>query len=135
MQRTRNTLTPAQDEAGGPLFESWMRERAPHAARVRALWTMTPAQRVAAMYRRELTYGQLAAWAASRPHEVPLLDGEFWFIAVSTPESAEPDRASRERQRELQPHLNALKAREPAREARRLAAHEARKAKRKAPKP
>jgi len=89
------TTTP--DQAGGSLYESWIRGRAPHEARIRALWTMTPAQRVAAMYRGELTYPQLAAWAAARPHEVPLLDGEFWFIAVDvadTVDAREPRRGS-----------------------------------------
>jgi hypothetical protein len=87
MQRTTKKATP--EDFGGDLFASWMRERVPHEARLRTLWAMTPAQRVSAMYRRELTFPQLAAWAAARPEEVPLLDGEFWFIAVDTPEAAE----------------------------------------------
>ncbi len=87
MQRTTTAATPEQ--VGGTLFESWMSERAPHEARLRALWAMTPAERVAAMYRGDLTYPQLSAWAAARPDEVPLLDGEFWFIAVDTVEAAE----------------------------------------------
>jgi hypothetical protein len=92
MPRATTTNTPELDGPGNALYESWVAERAPHAARIRLLWAMTPAQRVAAMYRRELTYGQLAAWAAARPHEVPLLDGEFWFIAVDTVDVAESRR-------------------------------------------
>ena len=40
-------------------------------------------ERVAAMHRGELGYDQLAHWAAHRPHEVPKLNGEFWFIAIT----------------------------------------------------
>jgi hypothetical protein len=36
-------------------------------ARLRALWQMTPAQRVAAMRRGELTLEQCSAWAARYP--------------------------------------------------------------------
>ena len=34
------------------------------------------------MRRRELTLQECCAWAARAPHEVPLLDGEFAFIAT-----------------------------------------------------
>jgi hypothetical protein len=58
-------------------------------AHVRALWEMTPSQRVAAMRRGELTYAQCAAWAARYPEQVPLLNGEFEYIAHLTPEACE----------------------------------------------
>lgn len=58
-------------------------------ARLRALWEMTPAQRVAAMRRGELTLEQCAAWAARYPNEVPLLNGEFEYLAMCTPEVCE----------------------------------------------
>lgn len=76
-------------DVGGEVFEGWMHERATRAEHLRALWAMTPAERRAAMYRRELTQRQLHAWAGARPEEVPLLNGEFWFIAEKTPEIAE----------------------------------------------
>ena len=41
------------------------------------------------MRRRKLSTHQLCEWARRRPQEVPLLDGEFEFIAVTTPEVAE----------------------------------------------
>jgi hypothetical protein len=81
--------TMIEQDAGSSLYESWTAQRAPQEARIRALWTMTPAQRVAAMYRGELTFPQLCAWAAMRPEEVPLLDGEFWSIAIHSTDSAD----------------------------------------------
>jgi hypothetical protein len=57
--------------------------------RLAALWAMSPAERVAAMRRGELTYMQLAAWSARYPDEVPRLNGEFEWIAIKTPEVAE----------------------------------------------
>lgn len=59
-------------------------------ARLRPMWEMTPAQRVAAMYRGELTIEQTLAWAARHPDQVPavngdpIMRGEFAFIAVTT---------------------------------------------------
>ena len=53
--------------------------------RLRSLWQMTPAQRVAAMRRGELTYEQLAAWSARHPDEVPTVHGEFEWIRREAP--------------------------------------------------
>ena len=50
---------------------------------------MTPAQRIAAMRRGELNLEQCAAWAARQPEQVPLLNGEFEYIAVLTLEACE----------------------------------------------
>jgi hypothetical protein len=58
-------------------------------ARLRALWQMTPAQRVAAMRRGELTLEQCSAWAARHPEQVPLLNGEVEDIARLTLEACE----------------------------------------------
>ena len=55
-------------------------------ARHAHVWRMTAAERVAAMYRGELTLGDCLHWAARAPHEVPLLGGEYAFIAIRTPE-------------------------------------------------
>jgi hypothetical protein len=54
-----------------------------------ALWRMSPAERVAAMYRGDLTLYQCLAWAARRPEQVPTLNGESWFIAIQTPDVAD----------------------------------------------
>jgi hypothetical protein len=53
------------------------------------LWEMTPAQRQMAMWRGELSEHQLYEWAKRAPKEVPLINDEFAFIALSTPEVAE----------------------------------------------
>lgn len=46
-------------------------------------------QRVAAMCAGRLTYGQLAWWAARWPHEVPLINNEFAYLAYFEAEAAE----------------------------------------------
>ena len=58
-------------------------------ARLRALWQMTVAQRIAAMRRGELTLEQCSAWAPRHPEQVPLLNGEFEYLAMLTPEVCE----------------------------------------------
>ena len=58
-------------------------------ARLRRLWQMTAEQRVAAMRRGELTPEQLAAWSGRHPEQMPMLNGEFEWIAINTPEVCE----------------------------------------------
>jgi hypothetical protein len=41
------------------------------------------------MYRGELTLGECLRWAARAPEEVPLLNGEFAFIAIRMPDVAD----------------------------------------------
>jgi len=53
------------------------------------LWALTAEERIAAMRRGELSLNQLCEWARRRPDEVPALNGEFEFIAVTTPEVIE----------------------------------------------
>jgi hypothetical protein len=55
-------------------------------ARLRSLWQMTVGGRIAAMRRGELTLEQCAAWAARYPEQVPIVNGEFEYIAMFTPE-------------------------------------------------
>ena len=63
-------------------WESFQRAGRARTARLRTLWHMTPAERVAAMRRGELTYQQLAAWSARHPEQVPTVHGEFeWIVA------------------------------------------------------
>ena len=54
-----------------------------------ALWAMSPSERVAAMWRGDLTLYQLSRWTSRAQHEVPLLGGEFAWIVMRTPEWAE----------------------------------------------
>ncbi len=41
------------------------------------------------MYAGELSFHQLCAWSSRYPDQVPVLNGEFWFLAVLTPELAD----------------------------------------------
>jgi hypothetical protein len=66
-------------------------QRASKRERSNALWKMSADERVAAMHRGELTWGQLCEWASRAPHEVPRLNGEYWFIAATTPEAADAE--------------------------------------------
>jgi hypothetical protein len=55
----------------------------------RALWAMTRDERIAAMWRGELTTRQLCQWSSRAQHEIPLPGGEFAWIAMRTPDWAE----------------------------------------------
>ena len=55
-------------------------------ARLEALWRMTPNERIAAMRRGSLNIEQCCAWAARHPQQIPLINGEFEFIAAHMPE-------------------------------------------------
>jgi hypothetical protein len=63
-------------------------ERA-RAGRLRSLWQMSAAERVAAMRRGDLSYEQLAAWSARYPDQVPTVHGEFEWIAAKLPGACE----------------------------------------------
>jgi hypothetical protein len=58
-------------------------------ARLRPMWKMSVQQRVQAMRKGELSLEQCAAWAARYPEQVPVLNGEFEYIAAFTPEARE----------------------------------------------
>jgi len=60
-----------------------------------ALWAMSAAERVQAMWRGELSLFQLAKWTSRRPAEVPLLEGEFAWIVIRTPGWAETEERPR----------------------------------------
>lgn len=71
------------------MAEQTVTERRARQARLMSLWQLTASERVAAMRRGELTLEQCAAWAARYPEQVPLLDGEFEYLAAFTPEARE----------------------------------------------
>jgi len=80
-------------------FGTWLRRDPEFEEAKRRLWAMTPDERVQAMRSGRLSLRLCLHWASRRPQEVPLLNGEWEFIAVSTPEvadAAEP-RSQRER--------------------------------------
>jgi hypothetical protein len=57
--------------------------------RMAVLYRMSPDERRAAARGGELTCAEACKWAGRYPHEVELVDGEFWFIAQRTPEATE----------------------------------------------
>jgi hypothetical protein len=65
------------------------RSTAERDARLEALWRMTASERIAAMRRGDLTMEQCCAWAARYPRQVPIISGEFEFIAAYMPEVCE----------------------------------------------
>ena len=54
--------------------------------RLELMWTLEPEQRLAAARAGQLTLGEMLRWAARAPHEVPLVDGEFFFITALSAE-------------------------------------------------
>jgi hypothetical protein len=71
------------------MMERLAAQRASTRERSKALWAMSAEERESAMWAGNLTWGQLFEWAKRAPHEVPLINGEFAFIAIHTPEVAE----------------------------------------------
>jgi hypothetical protein len=71
------------------LTELLVRLGAERQARLQALWRMTPTERIAAMRRGDLSMEQCCAWAARYPRQVPLINGEWEFIATYMPEACE----------------------------------------------
>lgn len=67
------------------------------------LWAMTADERRAAMFARRLSFRLCLHWANHAPDEVPLLNGEWWFIAVETPEVADADELSADARPEDRP--------------------------------
>ena len=60
-----------------------------------ALWRLDREERVLAMRRGELSLDQLTEWSSTRPHEVPLIGGEFEYIVVSLADWIEhPERST-----------------------------------------
>lgn len=60
----------------------------------RLLWAMSAEERVAAMRNGTLSFAQCMEWARKAPAQVPLLDGEWEFIARDTPEVADREPAA-----------------------------------------
>jgi hypothetical protein len=84
MNQSDRTTKP-QAPTGEEILQS-ARERA---ARLRPMWEMSVERRVLAMRKGELSLEQCAAWAARYPEQVPLLNGEFEYLAAFTPEVRE----------------------------------------------
>jgi hypothetical protein len=50
--------------------------------RLARMWALSRSERVAAAQRGQFTLGEMLRWASRRPDEVPLLDGNFFFITA-----------------------------------------------------
>lgn len=58
--------------------------------RIEQMWAMRPAERVAAARAGRFTLGEMLRWAARAPAgEVPLVDGEWFFISAFLADSCE----------------------------------------------
>ena len=80
----------------------------------RRLWARTPEARVHAMRAGELSLRICLHWAAVAPREVPLVNGEWEFIAARTPDVAERDHHTAQRARVIDSLLRHPDAAEPA---------------------
>ena len=63
------------------------------AERLERMWALSPAERVASAQRGQLTLGGMLRWASRRPHEVPLVDGDWFFITALSADAAVGDAA------------------------------------------
>ena len=50
--------------------------------RLEQLWAMRPDERVAAAQAGRFTVGEMLRWASRRPAEVPVVDGEWFFLSA-----------------------------------------------------
>lgn len=50
--------------------------------RLEQLWAMRPDDEVAAAKAGRFTLGEMLRWASRWPHDLDLVDGEFWFITA-----------------------------------------------------
>jgi hypothetical protein len=71
------------------LMDRLFRLSADREARLEAMWRMAPNERIAAMRRGDLSMEQCCAWASRYPRQVPLINGEWEFIAAYMPEVCE----------------------------------------------
>jgi hypothetical protein len=80
-------------------FGTWLRQDPEFEEAKRRLRAMTPEKRVQAMRAGQLSLRLCLHWASRRPQEVPLLDGEWEFIAIRTPDVADAGQARSQRER------------------------------------
>jgi hypothetical protein len=56
---------------------------------VHTFWRSSPRIRLQMMRAGQLTLAECSRWAARAPHEVPIVNGEFEYIAAFMPEACE----------------------------------------------
>jgi hypothetical protein len=88
MTDDQQPLTPLE------AWKTWVRKDPAWEEDTRRLWAMTCDERVRAMRAGELSLRLCLHWASRAPHEVPLLENEWEFIAIATPEIADIDEAT-----------------------------------------
>ncbi len=76
-QAAQTAAAPATDRRGIPLTASLVEDP----ERLARMWAMTPAERVAAAQQGQFSLGEMLRWASRRGTEVPLLEGEFFFLS------------------------------------------------------
>lgn len=87
--QTASEMVIVSGEPASTFTEHLARLERARQGRLRSLWQMTVEQRIAAMRRGNLTREQLAAWSARHPDQVPMLNGEFEWIAICLHEVSE----------------------------------------------
>ena len=78
MTRTRTRTRPSTYISQRPNLR--VANLAVDADRLRRMWAMEPDERVQAAEQGQLSLGEMLAWARRAPGEVPVVDGEFFFI-------------------------------------------------------
>lgn len=84
MTTTGRSIRPPRFGQGGPCT-------AEEKARIES---MSAEERVDAMYDGLFTYRELSWWASRWPHQVPLINNEFAYLAAFEAEAAESDERS-----------------------------------------
>jgi hypothetical protein len=80
-------------------FGTWLRTDPLFEQAKARLWAMSAQERVQAMRAGRLSLALCLHWASRRPREVPLLNGEWEFIAINTPEVADTPDTTSQRER------------------------------------
>jgi hypothetical protein len=89
-----------QGDARPPAIPDWLQRDPAWEEQKARLWAMTRDERIRAMYAGKLSLRLCLHWASRTPHEVPLIDGEWAFVATHLADVA--DRRADQRRRVLQ---------------------------------
>ena len=88
MRQTAHQATNTPAQAAIPAVASL----AVDPERLERMWALSPAERLVAAQRGQFTLGEMLRWAARAPAgDVPLVDGEFFFLTAL---SADSERAT-----------------------------------------
>jgi hypothetical protein len=101
--RRMTTTTLANAPGQSTQIQSGRHQRPDVCDAYRALWAMTRDERIAAMWRGDLSLRQLCQWSSRAQPEVPLLGGEFAWIVMSTPDWGRSQQPSRRTTRPRRP--------------------------------